>query len=320
MMQATEFERRPTVDPNGGRSVAVEVQVFFSCETDTATRLRSKPAANRAWAGWGCRTIQLRCGRAATSNWHPRMLLRKGCGSSDQILQIDHVVHVEATEARATLIGSVKHTAIFETEANETIGDLAWPIEQQNKRVQIEDAVTRPDEHMLRPGSTTSTSVPSGRLVERLRSLKPPGHIVRQVTSLSDVLPETVRRDGVRLSIPTRPATASAFGRLFSTRRHLRCFSRTVGDHQRLTGAPTRDANGNRMLAIRANGLVSSGLKGGGVYSRSNQIAGVVTKPGDMIFASEDPSEATWVQRARNWTQIHYQLGIGIAGTKSTVN
>ena len=42
-------------------------------------------------------------------------------------------------------------------------------------------------------------------------------------------------------------------------------------------------------------------------------------EPGDTVFVPEEIDKSTFVQSAKDWTQILYQLGIGIAGIKSAV-
>lgn len=70
---------------------------------------------------------------------------------------------------------------------------------------------------------------------------------------------------------------------------------------------------------IRANGSVSSSLQESGFVSHGNQIAGLHTEAGDTIFVPEDLNKTTWTQNAKDWTQILYQFGIGLAGIKSAV-
>ena len=70
---------------------------------------------------------------------------------------------------------------------------------------------------------------------------------------------------------------------------------------------------------IRANGSVSSCRQESGFFSCGNQIVGLHTEAGDTIFVPGELNKTTWVQNAKDWTQILYQFGIGIAGIKSAV-
>ena len=166
----------------------------------------------------------------------------------------------------------------------------------------------------------TANTAANARLIEQLRSLKPTGRIVLQLTPQSTALPDLALEDGDRLSIPSRPTTVGVFGSVFSAGSYLHSTNRTVGDYLRLAGGPTRGADDGSVFVIRANGTVNSSLQESGFFSRGNQIGGLGTEPGDTIFVPEEMNKATWIQNAKDWTQILYQFGIGLAGMKSAVN
>ena len=140
------------------------------------------------------------------------------------------------------------------------------------------------------------------------------------MTPLSDALPEMMLED--RLCIPARSATVRlrVFGSLFSTRSDPHSLSRTVSNYGRLAGGLTSDADDSGVFLIWADGSVSSRLQVRGVITRGNQIAGLVTAPGDTVFLPEDQNKANWVQQPKGWTQILDPLGIGIDGIKSAIN
>jgi protein involved in polysaccharide export with SLBB domain len=157
-------------------------------------------------------------------------------------------------------------------------------------------------------------------LIEQLRVLRPTGRIVLQIAPSSDALPELVLENGDRVSIPARPTTVGVFGSVFSTGSYLHSYGRTVGDYLRLAGGPTRGADDTSVFVIRANGSVTSSLQESSLFSRGNQIAGLAAEPGDTIFVPEELDKTTWVQNAKDWTQILFNFGIGIAGIKNVLN
>lgn len=163
----------------------------------------------------------------------------------------------------------------------------------------------------------TSINSANTRLIEQLRTLKPSGRIVLQLTPTSTALPELVLEDGDRLNIPAKPTTVGVFGSVFSSGSYLHATSRTVGDYLRLAGGPTRGGDDGGVFVIRANGTVSSSLQESGFFSRGNQIAGLATEPGDTIFVPEELNKTTWLLNAKDWTQVLYQFGIGLAGIRS---
>jgi hypothetical protein len=42
-------------------------------------------------------------------------------------------------------------------------------------------------------------------------------------------------------------------------------------------------------------------------------------EPGDTVFVPEEMDKTTFLQAAKDWTQILYQLGVGAAGIASAV-
>lgn len=167
--------------------------------------------------------------------------------------------------------------------------------------------------------SLTASSTSNSRLIEQLRSVKPTGRIILQLTPTTEALPDLVLEEGDRLSVPARPTTVGVFGSVFSVGSYLHTPGRTVGDYLRLAGGPTRGADQTSVFVIRANGAVNSSLQESGFLSRGNQIAGIVAEPGDTIFVPEELDKSTWTQHTKDWTQIIYQFGIGLAGLKSAL-
>jgi hypothetical protein len=93
---------------------------------------------------------------------------------------------------------------------------------------------------------------------------------------------------------------------------------RLVGDYLRLAGGPTRGADAESIFVIRANGsVVSTRLRNGWFSSGEKELAAVRALPGDTIFVPEELDKTTFVQNVKDWTQILYQFGIGIAGFRS---
>ena len=161
----------------------------------------------------------------------------------------------------------------------------------------------------------TQRSSATTRLLERLRSLKPTGRVVLQMPPESRELPDLALEDGDRVYVPARPTTVGVFGSVFNTGSFLWSDSRTMDDYMRLAGGPTKGADESSAFVIRANGSVVSNLQTKGWFSsRSGQFVGLTTQPGDTIFVPEEINKTTFVQGAKDWTQILYQFGLGIAG------
>lgn len=159
----------------------------------------------------------------------------------------------------------------------------------------------------------------STRLIERLRAIKPTGRVVLQMQPGQPELPDLALEDGDRLYIPPRATTIGVFGSVFNGGSYLYNEGRLVEDYLRLAGGPTRGADSESAFVIRANGSVVSGLQSSSFW-RSGELKGIAAMPGDTIFVPEEINKTTFVQSAKDWTQIIYQLGIGLAAVATFRN
>lgn len=159
----------------------------------------------------------------------------------------------------------------------------------------------------------------TSRLIDRLRSVKPTGRVVLQLPPSGGQLPEMVVEDGDLLYIPPRPTSVGVFGSVFNTGNYLYSAGRGVNDYLALAGGPTRGADDGSIFVVRANGNVVSSLEGGNWLNRRGALKDLKAEPGDTIFVPEELNKTTWMQNAKDWTQIIYQLGIGISGIRSAL-
>ncbi len=162
-------------------------------------------------------------------------------------------------------------------------------------------------------------SAGTARLIERLRALRPSGRIVLQMTPGASELPELALEDGDRIYIPPRPSTIGVFGSVFNAASYLYMQGRTVDDYLRLAGGPTKGADEGSVFLIRANGDVVSARQTAGVFNRAGEIRRLAAEPGDTIFVPEEMNKATFTQSAKEWTQILFQFGLGVAGIRSSL-
>lgn len=156
------------------------------------------------------------------------------------------------------------------------------------------------------------------RLLEQLRALKPSGRVVLNMAAEGGALPELVVEDRDRLYIPPRPTTVGVFGSVFNTGSYLHSDGRTLDDYLRLAGGPTKGADESSIFVVRSNGQVISGRqRGGDSWLRTAGIGAVRAEPGDTVFVPEEMDKTTFIQAAKDWTQVLYQFGIGLAGIVS---
>jgi protein involved in polysaccharide export with SLBB domain len=159
--------------------------------------------------------------------------------------------------------------------------------------------------------STQATS----RFIEQLRKLKPTGRVVLQLEPRTQALPELALEDGDRLQVPSRPTSVGVFGSVFNAGSFLYGESRTLESYLQQAGGPTRGADRTSLFVVRANGsVISAQQKPSSWFSSEEPILKTGVEPGDTVFVPEEMDKTTFVQKAKDWTQILYQFGLGIAG------
>lgn len=168
--------------------------------------------------------------------------------------------------------------------------------------------------------SQTAQQAATTRLVERLRALQPNGRVVLQIPPDGKLLPDLLVEDQDKLVVPAKPTSIGVFGSVFNTGNYLFQRGRTLEDYLRLAGGPTKGADEGSIFVVRANGQVVSSRQNTGYFGRGNQIATLVTEPGDTVFVPEEMEKSTLLQTAKDWTLLLFQLGIGSAGIKSALN
>jgi protein involved in polysaccharide export with SLBB domain len=127
-------------------------------------------------------------------------------------------------------------------------------------------------------------------------------------------LPNLTLEDGDRLLIPPVPTSVGVFGSVFNAGSYLREDGRTLADYLRQAGGPTRGADAGSSFVLRANGTVVSNLQertwGSGLSASFEQPSGAARR---HLFVPEELDKTTFVQHAKDWTQILAQFALGVA-------
>ncbi len=183
-------------------------------------------------------------------------------------------------------------------------------LETQFERSSSTQRVTSAEEAAAAANRSAATS----RLIARLRVIKPTGRVVLQLQPDSRQLPNLLLEDGDQLSIPPVPTSVGVFGSVFNAGNYLIETSRTLADYIGLAGGPTRGADDASTFVIRANGAVVSNLQNKGFFGGlQGNFEGLPALPGDTLFVPEELDKTTFLQAAKDWTQILYQFGLGAA-------
>lgn len=166
-----------------------------------------------------------------------------------------------------------------------------------------------------------SRAAGASRLVERLRGVRPTGRIVLQLAADARELPSMTIEDGDRLNIPALPTTVGVFGSVFNAGSYLLTSGASINDMLKQAGGPTRSADVGSLFVLRANGsVVSSRQSNAGWIGLGSGVLDARALPGDTIFMPEEMDKTTFVQEAKEWTQILYQFGLGAAALKTIRN
>ena len=113
------------------------------------------------------------------------------------------------------------------------------------------------------------------------------------------------------------PSSVGVFGSVFNTGSYLYATRRKVDDYLRLAGSPTRGADSSSIFVVRANGSVVSAQQGRGWFGLgSDRVEDLAVLPGDTVFVPEETNKATFLQTAKDWTLLLYQLGLGLASIR----
>ncbi len=165
--------------------------------------------------------------------------------------------------------------------------------------------------------SQGANAAANARLIERLRLVRPTGRVVLPLAPDATQLPTLALEDGDRLYIPSQRSSVGVFGSVFNAGNFIYNTGRTTEDYLKLAGGPTRGADKDSMFVIRANGSVVSARQSASMWSGNTTFNSTSTLPGDTLFVPEEMNKSTFIQDAKDWTQILYQFGLGVAGIKS---
>jgi protein involved in polysaccharide export with SLBB domain len=159
--------------------------------------------------------------------------------------------------------------------------------------------------------------ISSDRLLTRLRDARPTGRVVLQLPVDAKQLPDLALEDGDRLLIPSMPTTVGVFGSVFNAGSYLFSESRKVDDYLRLAGSATANADKDSIFVVRANGSVVSAQQGKGWFGvTATRIEDALALPGDTVFVPLEVNKTTFLQSAKDWTQVLSQFGLGLASIK----
>ncbi len=131
-------------------------------------------------------------------------------------------------------------------------------------------------------------------------------------------LPPLPLEDGDAIHIPSRPGFVSVVGEVYSENAIIYRPGRTVGDVLVSAGA-SNNAELNNAFVLRADGSVKTARDSNGLFSMGG-FEDVELMPGDTVVVPAKLDRQTgwtkFVTGLKDWTQILYQMGLGVAAWK----
>lgn len=255
------------------------------------------------------------------------------------ISQVDAALPAEPRNKRVRVDGEVRHPGEYLLPPRATLADAlaaaggATPLaflygaelrresvrqvqEQNYERAlqELEAEIERAPATRSRDETGASDAVPR-QLLARLRTRRPEGRMVLDVTPDATALPPMPLEDRDQLRVPASSRSIGVFGSVFNAGSFVHDGGRRLGDYLQRAGGPTAGADYRSAFVVRANGSVFSARQGG-YWRGTERFENEAALPGDTVFVPEQVDRITWVQGAKDWTQILYQFGLGIAGLR----
>jgi protein involved in polysaccharide export with SLBB domain len=159
------------------------------------------------------------------------------------------------------------------------------------------------------------------QLLKRLEALKSSGRVSLEMDPQLPRLPQIFLEDADEIYVPPTPSFVGVFGAVLTESSMMHRPTAKVRDYLDRAGV-TRDADLDEVLIIRADGSAETTPKG--IVLKKLWGASVLDKklyPGDSVLVPEVVDKRTpytaFIQGAKDWTQLIYQMGLGAVAVKT---
>lgn len=138
-------------------------------------------------------------------------------------------------------------------------------------------------------------------VVAQLRNRKPDGRIVLDIAESSRSLPGDMKlENNDAIHVPAQPVTVGVFGAVPSPASFKYQGGLTIGTYLSRAGGVQKIGDRSEIFVVRANGMVISNNKGGGIRN----VLGAKALPGDLVFVPVNASRGEVWAKIRDITQI----------------
>lgn len=222
------------------------------------------------------------------------------------------VARVGGFTPNAYLFGSTFTRESTRQSQQKRLADFVDRLEQDVTRNMSQTAISKED-------AETRQAATQGQLalVARLRKVQATGRIVLEIPPAEGgvaQLPDLALEDGDVFNVPARPSTVAVVGTVYNENAFIYRENKSVGDYLAQAGGPTKDADGNSLYVIRADGTVISKRQGGGWLTSA--FEGERLMPGDTVVVPENLEKYRFTKELKDWSQVFYQFALGVAGLK----
>jgi protein involved in polysaccharide export with SLBB domain len=157
----------------------------------------------------------------------------------------------------------------------------------------------------------------SQKLLSRLQTFEPEGRLVLALRPDSKEIPDVSLEDGDSVTIPSMPRSIGVFGSVTSPGSYNLIPGGKAADYVSVAGGVTKGADTAQAFIIHANGQSSKGIPQLTTWTRMiSSKRDPDLFPGDTIVIPEDMNKVAFTRQLVQWSQILYQLGLGVAAIK----
>lgn len=157
--------------------------------------------------------------------------------------------------------------------------------------------------------------------LERMKAFKSSGRVSLELPPSRvdlEALPALPLEDGDAIHIPSRPGFVTAVGEVYNENAIIYRSGRTVGDVLETAGV-NDNAELRYAFVLRADGSVKAARDVGGLFTIGG-FESLELMPGDTVVVPAKLDRRTnwtkFVTGLKDWTQVLYQLGLGVAAWK----
>jgi protein involved in polysaccharide export with SLBB domain len=193
------------------------------------------------------------------------------------------------------------------------LDDLAERAEQDLERTGTERlgrALTPEDARTVRTQLDVQRSA-----IARMRTLRATGRMVLGLdpeAHRTRDLPDFTLEDGDRFFVPARYSTVGVYGAVYNQTNLLFRSGGSVDDYLQQAGGPTKAADSGSIFVLRADGTVISNRQ----TSWFSSFGSRRLYPNDNIVVPENYAPTSWIKELKDWSQIFYQFGLGVAAIR----